>query len=223
MSDEGQTKPLEVKLVGQTPKKNFLRFVPLLSLFLSFAAFVLSVMPSWNPLNQNYEQRALAGDAKAQMYLADYNFQIGEFNKSIFYYGMVVKRAKLRTNAQKERFYIACNSLGYLYASKIDGEDSYPLATRYFRRGLDIFKEEEIDVYFGYYKEGTDIFIFDRNRTNLVPECLDALISNYIYHLWDGDDEKCFIYGNYPFVDYAIVNYSYPEGYRYYSYNSHTN
>jgi len=127
-------KPVAVELVGQKSKRNI---VPVISLLLSAVSFVLTIWPALNLLNRNYEQRALSGHIKSQMYLADYNYQIGEYKKSIYYYNMIADRDNLITKNQKECFTIACNNLAYLFAKELDSPDHFDIAKQYLERAID--------------------------------------------------------------------------------------
>jgi len=133
-------KPVEVKLVGQKSKKDTLGIIgiaiSIISLALSGLAAIVSVKPQMIPWNQNHEQRALAGDIEAQMYLGNFYYQIGDIESSIEYYSMVAEQTKLKTARDKERFFVACSNLGYLYMTKIGGEVPTWIALDYLEMGM---------------------------------------------------------------------------------------
>jgi len=138
----GTSKPWKPKKPRGNPWSVVSPVIALFALAVSFFNFLFSVRPYLDKSNMNYEQRALAGDIKAQMFLADYNYQIGNTDSSILYYSMVITQPKLKED-EKSYFFVAINNLGYLYAVKIDGEDSNNIAERYFERGMNKLANEE--------------------------------------------------------------------------------
>jgi len=189
-------KPIEVKLVGQKSKRNI---VPVISLLLSATAFVFSIFPALNPLNRNYEQKALAGHVKSQMYLADYHYQIGEAEKSVFYYSLVVEQPKLRTNKQRDCFYLACSNLGYLYLTTIKSEDSRVIAARYFEKGMEVLTKDKRET---VYKPLAKNYILlevstYRHRSDL-----------YEWNFWDEEATRDF-YNEDPLLSLLLKSFDY--------------
>ena len=130
-------RPVEVVLVGQKVKRNVLGVLAsIISLLMSGLALLFSIKPTLIPGNMNYEQRALAGDVEAQMFLGDYCYQIGDVQKSVYYYSMVLKQPKLETQDEKRYLCIANNNLGFLYSTNFDGRYHNIIADQCFMRGL---------------------------------------------------------------------------------------
>ena len=57
-----------------------------LPIVLSICALILSLFPQINPLNRNYRARAEAGDTKAQMFLAEHYYSVGDIEESDYWY-----------------------------------------------------------------------------------------------------------------------------------------
>ena len=91
--------------------------------------------------NQNHVNRANAGDAYSQMFLAEHYYEIGEYNDSIYWY----KLASVNTQNSDYQA-VACNNLGFLYA-KGYGLSDYELEGihRYAKAILLFAKAHEID------------------------------------------------------------------------------
>jgi len=145
---EEKAKPLEVILVGQKQKKkrhNTLEIIKsIISMILgpavAITALIFTLNPTLNKRNMNYEQQALMGDIEAQMFLADYNYQVGKFETSVYYYNVILKRPK--TENAHERLYavIANNNLGYLYMNQMGTglpvSKANDMAIKYLRQSL---------------------------------------------------------------------------------------
>ena len=106
------------------PKRNRSTFISVLSLLLSTMAFTISfitnIQPNWNPWNQNVEQKALAGNIDAQMLLADVYFQVGNMEKSVFFYTLVTQNANLGKSDERYNASIAFNNIGYIIGTAPD-------------------------------------------------------------------------------------------------------
>jgi len=106
------------------PKKKISTFISVLSLILSVMVFSVSVItniqPNWNPWNQNVEQKALAGNIDAQMFLADVNFQVGNMEKSVLFYSLVTYNANLSKIDERYNASIAFNNIGYILGTASD-------------------------------------------------------------------------------------------------------
>ena len=136
---EERDEPINVTYVIRKPKKKrpdttkvVERIISLLlGPLVAITALVFSLNPTLNRRNMNYEQRAQAGDIKAQMFLADYYYQSDDINRSIFYYLMVLERSKtVKSNAPYDL--MAYNNLGYIYANVLEDNER---AEQYFERG----------------------------------------------------------------------------------------
>ena len=77
---------------------------------ISFIALIVSILPQFIPWNSNKYDRANAGDVEAQMFLADHFFEIGDYNEAIYWY-------KIASSEEGKYQAIACNNLGYIYAT----------------------------------------------------------------------------------------------------------
>jgi len=148
---EEQPKPVEVVWVSSKPKKkrpDIAKIVErVISLLLGPAVAIAALLVSLNSRNMDYEYKALAGNIEAQMFLADYHYQIGDFEKSVFYYSMVVDRPKLKTKQEKEYYYGALGNLGYLYYTKIEGKDSRETARNYLVQGMQELVRNKVSMH----------------------------------------------------------------------------
>ena len=132
------------------PKRDLLK---LLGFLISIAALGLSLVntlkPDLIPWNMNFEQRALFGDTKAQMYLANHCFQTNKYSESIRYYDMAVESALKKGDSKS--LLIAQNNLGYFYATGTEVKQNWGIAFIYFHANLFSLK----DFYNPIFSEST--------------------------------------------------------------------
>ena len=113
--------------VNAAKRNNIIAFVALIVSFLSLA------VSSWsfNPFNKNLEARAESGSVKAQMILADYSLDIGEYKKSLYWYTVAV-------SSKGAHLAKAYNNMGYIFVKYID---LLSLTPDYYLKTLEHFQE----------------------------------------------------------------------------------
>jgi len=144
-----QPKPVDIVWASSKPKKKRQDIVKIIERVISLilgpavaiTALMFSLNPTLNRRNMNYEQRALAGDIAAQMFLADYSYMIGDFASSILYYTMVAKQPKIETDSDRTNLLMAYNNLGHLYLTKINNKDSRSIALFYLDKGMRVLMQ----------------------------------------------------------------------------------
>jgi len=82
-----------------------------ISVIVAIVTLVIGMYPQLIWRNTNHIERANAGDADSQMFLADHYYETGEYSESIYWYKI------LATTEKGDYSYLACNNLGYLYAN----------------------------------------------------------------------------------------------------------
>lgn len=87
-------------------------FIQLIAVVCAALTLYYSVNPQNRPGNTNWTEMANAGDTESQLKLAEFNYDIGEFSESAYWYKVLL------TSDCKEKEYkcIAYNNLGWLYA-----------------------------------------------------------------------------------------------------------
>jgi len=133
--------PVQVELLGKK-KKSLSTLISILALAVSLISLVCTVQPNFIPWNTNYEQRALAGNLRVQMFLANHYFQTEDYEKSLYWYRIAKYRAKeikdLRALAIIE------NNLGYIYAVGLGIETNAEVASSFFWQATAYAKEATI-------------------------------------------------------------------------------
>lgn len=90
--------------VGTRVKKYF----EIASYIVVVVTFILSVFPNLNFLSSNYEEKAKAGHAYSQVYLAHHYYEIGNYEESLYWYKLAAEKGKYQA--------VASNNLAILYS-----------------------------------------------------------------------------------------------------------
>ena len=109
-AEENLDIPVRVELVEKTKMKPKRNIVSWISLVISILVFVFNSQPNWNPWNRNIEQKALAGNIDALMFVADVSFLAGNTEKSLSFYKLVTLYANMRNENDRLAASIAFNN-----------------------------------------------------------------------------------------------------------------
>lgn len=83
--------------------------VATIALLFAIFSFFFSTWPKYNPFNKNFEARANAGDTKSQLFLAHHFYEVGDTDKSLYWYKIVTM------NKSYEHYGLAMNNLACIY------------------------------------------------------------------------------------------------------------
>lgn len=98
---------------------------------ISFLSLFLSLFPQYNPMNRDFRARAKAGDAKAQMFLAEHYFSVGDVKESDYWY-------KIATMTPGGHCAAALNNVAYIGMTYSYFDEKL---FDYKTRALEMFKE----------------------------------------------------------------------------------
>ncbi|MCL1951246.1 MAG: hypothetical protein FWF60_00310 [Oscillospiraceae bacterium] len=192
---EEQPKHVEVVWASSKPKKKRPDAVKIVERVISLllgpavaiATLALAQNPKLNRKNMNYEQRALMGDIEAQMFLGDYNYQIGNIEKSIMYYSMVVDRPKLKTEQEREYYYMASSNISYVYLTKF-GDETFALT--YLTKGMRILAQYNEQSSNGDTLTKNYLLSALRFTNNINDDSISRYLEQSNRSLADGDSRK---------------------------------
>lgn len=121
----------------QTAKKNYKMEIILAVLSGSAVAglaLIFTIFPWLKPWNTDYEEMADAGHAESQMRLAQLAFDTGDYSAAISWYEMASEN-------EEEYQAVACNNLGYLYATGRGLADKEGDKGYYNKRAYQLFRK----------------------------------------------------------------------------------
>lgn len=142
-------------------------FVECLQLILVITAsmtLIFSIYPQLKPNNANLMERANAGDVKAQLQLAHFYYETGDYSESIYWYKMMI----VSSDAGEYKA-LAYNNLGYLYSN------GYGLATEA------VSEEKRLNIALEFFEKSAELFSEKGNR-------LRSLKNQYVMLITFGDD-----------------------------------
>ena len=116
--------------------------IDIIAIGISVVALLTSILPQLLPWNSNQYEKANAGDVDAQMFLADHFFEIGDYNESIYWY-------KIASSEGSKYRAIACNNLGYIYATTYDTSDEISYHDKLMKAYQSFLKAGELGLEMG--------------------------------------------------------------------------
>ncbi|MDR2569493.1 MAG: hypothetical protein LBD23_04225 [Oscillospiraceae bacterium] len=110
--------------------------IEITKLILAILGFIISLIAIgfsyWNYRSQSYIEKASRGDSSAQIFLADYYFNIGKYDESFYWYTIL-------STTDCDYQAIACNNLGYMYAKGLGLSDEYPININRNEKAFELF------------------------------------------------------------------------------------
>lgn len=148
---------------------------------ISFLALIISVISllssTWpfNPLNKNLEARAESGSVDAQMKLADYSLDIGDYKKSIYWYTIAVSS---KGNHQAKAY----NNIGYIYVKNPDlsilTPDYYLRTLNYFQQAIELDSTDAMRNEYIFLKSFPEEVFSDVSYSNILEDVARQLQEN---------------------------------------------